>query len=77
MRTGLQHHGRRDELAAGVVRHPQRRAVTDGGMRLQRRLDLDRPDAVAGADDHVVGAGHEEQPAVLVFANLVTRVPHT
>ena len=35
-------------------------------MPEQRRLDLDRPDPVAGADDHVVGARLEEQPAVLV-----------
>src|SRR5215212_3458731 len=46
-----------------------------GGVLDDRRLDLERPDAVAGGDDHVVGAALEVQVAVIVPADAVARMP--
>src|SRR4051794_22568033 len=44
-------------------------------MRHERRLDLERADAVAGRDDHVVGAALEPEVAVLVLTHAVAGAP--
>jgi hypothetical protein len=40
----------------------------------QRRLHLERPDPVGRRDDHVVGAAHEPEVAVLVHLGAVAGV---
>ena len=61
--TGLQHDDRVHDVAALGVGPGDRGRLAHGGVRAERRLHLDRPDAVAGGDDDVVGAALEPQPA--------------
>ena len=52
---------------------PDDGALGDRGMVAQRALHLERADSVLGADDHVVGATHEPEAAVLVARGAVAR----
>ena len=70
-----QHDDRADDRAALGVRRGDRGGLGDRGVRHERRLDLERPDPVPGADDHVVGAALEVQVPVLVLADAVAGAP--
>ena len=67
-------HRAHDGAALRVGRRDHRRL---GHRRVldQRRLDLERPDPVAGGDDHVVGAALEVQVAVVVLRDAVAGAP--
>src|SRR5215207_10478211 len=60
-----------DDAAALVVGGGDDRRLDDGGVSGEDRLDLERPDPVAGRDDHVVGAALEVQEAVGVGVDAV------
>ena len=55
---------RAHDRAALVVGRGDDRGLGDRLVRDERRLDLERPDPVAGGDDDVVGAALEEEVAV-------------
>ena len=63
-----EHHDGAHDAAALRVRGGDDGDLRDGRWRGERRLDLERPDPVAGGDDHVVAAALEEEEAVLVDA---------
>src|SRR5215210_3306615 len=54
------------DAAALLVRRRHDRGLGDRRVGHQRGLDLERPDPVAGRDDHVVEAALEVQEAVVV-----------
>src|SRR5258706_1653980 len=70
-KSGLQHDEGFDDRAARRVGLADHRRVRHRGMLHQAALDLSRPDAVAGALDHVVGASLVPEVADLVHAALV------
>src|SRR5579883_3240997 len=45
--------------------------VGDRGMFFERAFDLEGANAVAGADDDIVGASHEPEVAVLVLVGAI------
>ena len=64
----------RDLFAERRVRDADDRAVRDVGVLEDRRLDLDRVDVLAAADDHVLRAVDDVDEAVLVDARDVAGV---
>ena len=64
--SGAQHDERLHDLPAVRVGLPDDRALRHRRVLEQGALDLERPDPVAGGDDHVVGAAGEPEVAVLV-----------
>ena len=65
---------RLDDVATQLVRRRDRGRLAHRRMLQARRLDLERADAVAGGDDHVVGAALVPVVAVLVLARGVLGV---
>ncbi len=63
-----QHDDRAHDRAALLVGRGDGGGLGHGRVGDERGLDLERPDPVAGRDDHVVVAALEAQPAVVVFA---------
>src|SRR5262245_48214965 len=61
-----QYDERLDDLPAERVRLADDGRLGHRGVLDQRRLDLERPDPVRRAVDHVVGAAHEPEIAVVV-----------
>ena len=53
---GLEHHERVRRLAPLLVRHADDRDFLDRVVTQQHRLDLDRRNVLAAADDHVLQA---------------------
>ena len=70
-----QHDDGAHDRAALLVGRRDGRGLGDGRVGDERRLDLERADAIAGGDDHVVVAPLEAQPAVLVLLDQVARAP--
>src|SRR5438093_2502371 len=54
-----QHDERRDDLTAKLVGPPRDAGFSDRGVTKERRLDLDRPDAMVGDLDDLVGPAAE------------------
>ena len=69
-----EHDERLDHAAAALVGRGDRRRLLDRRVLEAGRLDLERPDPVAGRDDHVVGAALVPDVAVLVEARRVLGV---
>ncbi|MFN8566072.1 MAG: hypothetical protein U0Z44_00830 [Kouleothrix sp.] len=55
-----------DDLATQIVGAGHHGGLGYGWMLDQCALDLERADAVAGAEDHIIGAAHEPEIAVLI-----------
>src|SRR4051794_2876618 len=70
-----QHDDRAHDAAALLVGRGDDRRLRHRGVGNQRGLDLERADAVAGGDDHVVEAALEVEVAVVVTADAVAGVP--
>ncbi len=68
-----EHHERRDDLAAQLVRAAGDARLGHRRVREEGRLDLDRADAVVGDLDDLVGAAGEPDVAVLVDVCRVAR----
>ena len=68
-----EHDERLHDLAAIDVGLPDDGALGDRGVLEQRALDLERADAVYGAEDHVVGAPDEPEVPVLVARRSIAR----
>src|SRR3954453_7489439 len=66
-----QHHEGLHDRAPPLVRDGDRRRLLDRVMLETGRLDLERPDPVAGGDDHVVRPALVPDVAVLVEARRV------
>ncbi len=71
----LQHDDRVHDVPALGVGPGDRGRLHHGGVRAERGLDLDRPDAVAGGDDHVVRTALEPELPVVVAIGAVARAP--
>src|SRR5262245_42423192 len=69
---GRQHDECLDDLPAGRVRLADDGGLSDGGVLDQCGLDLERPDPVRRAVDHVVGAADEPEVPVVVHRGAVT-----
>ena len=54
-----------DPLAQAVVGPADGHGLAHGGMGLEHRLDLGGGDVLAAADDHVLDAAHDGEPAVV------------
>ncbi len=74
--AGREHAEHPCDLALDLVRHADRRRLGDRGMRDRGRLELGRPDALAGDVQRVVGAPVQEPVAVLVDRGPVAVRPH-
>src|SRR4029077_11984989 len=70
----LEGHRRPDLLAEGRMRQADHGGLGDGGVVVQRLLDLPRVDVVAAADDQVLLPVHDVEVAVLVHPGQVTGV---
>src|SRR5437879_4329828 len=68
---GRQHHERLDDLAAERVRLADDGRLGDRGVLDQGGFDLEWPDPVRRTVDHVVGAAHEPEVAVVVHRRAV------
>src|SRR5881296_3762624 len=68
---GREHHERLDDLAAERVGLADDGGLGDRGVLDQGGFDLERPDAIRGAVDYVVGAAHEPEVAVAVHRRAV------
>ena len=69
-----EHDERLDDVALDLVGRGDRRRLAHRRVLEARRLDLERPDPVAGGDDHVVGAARVPDVAVLVLGRGVLGV---
>src|SRR5262249_42918824 len=68
---GREHDERLHHLATHGIGTRDHRRLDDRGMLEERALDLERADAVAGRDDHVVRAADEPEVAVVVAAGAI------
>src|SRR5947208_7267695 len=67
-----------DDLTAQLIRAGDDRRFCNGWMFFQRALYFEWADAIARADNHVVGAAYEPEVAILVFIRAITsNVPIT
>src|SRR5579884_3656896 len=60
-----------DDLATHLVGAGNDSGLGDRGMFFERAFDLEGANAVAGADDDIVGASHEPEVAVLVLVGAI------
>ena len=58
--TGLQYHHRLDGLAPGIVRDAEYSGFENGGMLMDRGLNLCAVNVLAPRDNHVLGAIHDK-----------------
>src|SRR6266699_3019120 len=58
-------------LAAHLIGAGDHRRLGHGGMLLERALHLERPNAIARADNHIVGASDKPEIAIFVFVGTV------
>src|SRR5919198_3383932 len=68
-----QDHEGLDDLAANRVGAGHYRRLGHGRVLHQGALDLERPDAIAGADDDIIRPPHEPEVSIRIFDGAVAR----